>query len=93
MDNQKPIDLKPLQLYAFNCPDTHETMFIVQARGVVQAITRSFDAEKRLGLKKTEDKLWVIDEIDNGGPYLAPLFPHEYFILSEPYKPTDTRFQ
>lgn len=71
-----------LQLYEFSDPSTGEPLFVIQSRGVVQALVRSLHVEKRLGLAREEP--WAVDEV-RGGPHLAPVFADPYFRALEPY--------
>ncbi len=72
-----------LQLYEFSDPETGEPLFVVQARGVVQALVRSLHVEKRLSLERKEP--WAVDEVPGGGPHIAPVFADPYFKALEPY--------
>ena len=72
-----------LQLYEFSDPSTGEPLFVIQSRGVVQALVRSLHVERRLGLSRGEQP-WAVDEV-SGGPHLAPVFADPYFMALEPH--------
>lgn len=75
-----------LQLFEFSDPETHEPVFTIQARGVVQALARAHHVENRLRLEHKATQ-WTVVPIPGSGPHLVPVFADAYFWELEPEGP------
>lgn len=70
-----------LEYYEFKDKHSGRVQFIIQACGVIEAITRAVELEKRLGLNMPIPQDWEVTEIQP--PFAAPMFADSHFLILE----------